>query len=134
MRATTLSNEDALSRRNVTTTLQAVRIVSEVPDSDGLMTLERAFSASSFESMHSIDHGSLGVDSCVLPQASDVSQEGPWTIYTRKPDISACYQAAFQPSLHPFPRLPPPHPGDEYCGQDVEHNMACFVASPSFST
>lgn len=120
-----MSDEQSENARNVTTTLEAVRVVSEVPRPDGLMSLERAFSASSFESMHSIDHGSLGVDSCMHQQASDISQEGPWTIYTRKPDPPACYQATYKPAMHPFPRPKPSHPWPESASADMDHHEAC---------
>lgn len=111
----------------MTSTLEAVRAVAEIPNSDALMTMDRTFSASSFESMHSIDHGSLGVDSTLHQQASDISQDGPWTVYTRKTDPPACYEAKFQPSKHPFPRPPPPHPAPEYDAHGLDtHTVRCW--------
>eukprot|EP00892_Ulva_mutabilis_P000130 jgi/Ulvmu1/10117/UM006_0068.1 len=134
LRATTVADDLAANTRNVASTLEGVRVVSEIPNNDGLMTLDRAFSASSFESMHSIDHGSLGVDSCIHQRASDISQEGPWTIYTRKPDPPACYQASYQPAVHPYPRPQPPDPRlelqDDH-NKEQERHAATSDASPA---
>lgn len=105
--------------------LEAVRAVAECPASEGLLAIQRTVSASSFESLHSIDHGSLGVEEFLNTQLPALSKDGPWTVYTRKPDSPACYQAKFQPATHPFPRPPPPHASPEYQDSDLETNGAC---------
>lgn len=110
---------------NTTGTLESIRAVREIPNTDGFIDIERTLSASSFESLHSIDHGSLAVESNVNPHTSMISQDGPWTVYTRKPEPTGCYQAKFEPPTHPYPRPPPPHPNPEYVDDPVDSRAAC---------
>lgn len=103
---------------NVPGSLQTVRVVSPVPGDDNFTSLDRALSASSFESMHSIDHGSLGLDSIQHQYEAPADGGGPWVASARAANPPGRYEAFHEPSSANICRQGEAS-ADDYSGPDI---------------
>lgn len=97
LRTVSVANNSGTAVHNVPGNLQSVRVVSPVPGDDNFTSLDRVLSASSFESMHSIDHGSLGLDSTNHQYAVSAEGGGPWVASARAVNPPGRYEAFNEP-------------------------------------
>jgi hypothetical protein len=135
LRAVSVPHETTGAPQNVPVSLHTVRVVSPEPGRDNFTSLERARSESSFDSMHSVDHGSLGMeDSQLLPPPALPAQQGQWTIYTRPSDQAGCFESQYEPATHPFPKPSPEIRAESYHGADVEVQSQAVSCRSSHST
>ena len=109
---------NAGTTHNVPGNLHTVRVVSPVPGDDIFTSLDRALSASSFESMHSIDHGSLGLDSTDHQYESPADGGGPWVASARAPHPPGRYQAFNEPVPANL-RRQAERTAEDYSGPDI---------------
>jgi hypothetical protein len=121
-----VANTVGASIHNVPSNLQTVRVVSPVPGDENFTSLDRAPSSSSFESMHSIDHGSLGLDSIQHQYEASAEGGGPWVATPRPANpVPGCFEAFHETSSASF-RRPAEIPSQEYSGPDIAvHYLVC---------
>lgn len=118
LRAVSVANTTGAPLHNVPGSLHTVRVVSPVPGDDNFNTLDRAHSASSFESMHSIDHGSLGLDSRHHEYQASLGGGGPWVASARAIETPGHYEAYNNP-ISTSIRRSTAAPSQEYSGPDI---------------
>jgi hypothetical protein len=122
LRTVSVANTVGATVHNVPGSLQTARLVSPVPGDENFTSLERALSDSSFESMHSIDHGSLGLDSIQHQYEASADGGGPWVATPRTLNpVPGRYEAYHEPSSVSF-RRPVETTSQQYSGPDVAVN------------